>query len=100
MNERLEVILNDLPYSIRHSGELEDLKEYTREQTERAQELEQKVRVDSELFDKQVQQNKRYRERFREILTEEYGSEGLDAERELERVCEIALEALEEETDE
>ena len=32
------------------------------EQAERVQELEQKVRVDSELFDKQVQQNKRYRE--------------------------------------
>ena len=31
------------------------------EQAERVKELEQKVRVDSELFDKQVQQNKRYR---------------------------------------
>ena len=30
------------------------------EQAERVQELEQKVRVDSELFDKQVKQNKRY----------------------------------------
>ena len=31
------------------------------EQAELVKELEQKVRVDSELFDKQVQQNKRYR---------------------------------------
>src|SRR5699024_5004453 len=35
--------------------------EYLYEQAERVKELEQKVRVDSELFDKQVQQNKRYR---------------------------------------
>lgn len=32
------------------------------EQAERVQELEQKIRVDSELFEKQVQQNKRYLE--------------------------------------
>ena len=46
--ERLEEILNDLPGSIRHSGELEDLKEYSRSLAERVGELEQ--------------QNKRYRE--------------------------------------
>ena len=38
------------------------------EQAERVQELEQKVRVDSELFDKQVKQNKRYREAINEAL--------------------------------
>ena len=35
---------------------------YLIEQDERVVELERKVRVDSELFDKQVKQNKRYRE--------------------------------------
>ena len=40
---------------------LDDM-EWLIEQAERVKELEQKVRVDSELFDKQVQQNKRYRE--------------------------------------
>ena len=39
---------------------LDDM-EWLIEQAERVKELEQKVRVDSELFDKQVQQNKRYR---------------------------------------
>ena len=39
------------------------------EQAERVDELERKVRVDSELFDKQVQQNKRYREALKEIAT-------------------------------
>lgn len=37
--ERLEEIINDLPYSVRHSGEIEQLKYYTREQAERAEEL-------------------------------------------------------------
>lgn len=50
---------------------------------------------DGEYINRLEQQNKRYREKFKEILTEEYGSEGLDAERELERVCDIAIEALE-----
>ena len=40
---------------------LDDM-EWLIEQADRVKELEQKVRVDSELFDKQVQQNKRYRE--------------------------------------
>ena len=35
---------------------------YLIEQAELVDELERKVRVDSELFDKQVKQNKRYRE--------------------------------------
>ena len=39
---------------------LDDM-EWLVEQAERVGELERKVRVDSELFDKQVQQNKRYR---------------------------------------
>ncbi len=33
MSERLEEIINDLPYSVRHSGELEVLIEYTRSQS-------------------------------------------------------------------
>lgn len=45
----------------------EDYK-YLREQAERVQELEQKIRVDSELFEMQVQQNKRYREAIEETL--------------------------------
>lgn len=38
--ERLEELLDDLPYTIRHSGELEPLKQFAREQAERIQELE------------------------------------------------------------
>src|SRR5690625_5233679 len=33
VNERLEEIINDLPYSVRHSGELEVLIEYARDQS-------------------------------------------------------------------
>ena len=63
MTEQLEKILNDLPYSIRHSGEIEELKEFAREQAQRAEELEKKV--------------KRYEQKFDEILelgwTENFG---------------------------
>lgn len=41
--ERLEDIISDLPYSFRHSGEIEQLKYYAREQAERSQELEKEL---------------------------------------------------------
>lgn len=41
---------------------------YLIEQAERVQELEKKIRVDSELFEKQVQINKRYREAIKKAM--------------------------------
>lgn len=58
--ERLEELLNDLPSSIRHSGELEPLKQFMREQAKRVQELEcLEMRMEKHKYKKQ---NKRYRE--------------------------------------
>lgn len=67
--ERNKHMGNDNDYSnadqyvheLSDKGHIDWLVDYAKEQAERVKELEQKVRVDSELFDKQVQQNKRYR---------------------------------------
>lgn len=72
--ERLEEMLDDLPYSIRHSGESEPLKQFAREQAERVQELEDDYKVRQveyleEHIDRLEQQNKRYREALEEIAT-------------------------------
>ena len=40
-------------------------------------------------------QNKRYREALEEILNADWNSEGLDAERELDKVTDVAFKALE-----
>lgn len=48
MTEQLKKILNDLPYSIRHSGEIEELKEFAKEQAERVEELESKINAYNE----------------------------------------------------
>jgi len=59
--ERLEELLNDLPHSIRYSGELEPLKQFVREQVERYDEC----RLDAmELHE----ENKRYRERVAQLI--------------------------------
>ena len=78
MTERLEEILNDLPSSIRHSGELESLKKYAREQVERARELEETnkknywIAADFKFENLQLeQQNKRYREALEFYADEE-----------------------------
>src|SRR5699024_2445594 len=76
MNERLEDIINDLPYSIRHEGNVEALIDYAKEQAERVEELERelerikvKYRVTKESHyncskstSELEQQNERYRE--------------------------------------
>ena len=64
MSERLEEIKAQYHLLTRNGYDLGAWDEpfsWLIEQAERVKELEQKVRVDSELFDKQVQQNKRYR---------------------------------------
>src|SRR5690625_5023960 len=67
--ERLEELLDDLPYSIRHSGELDPLKQFAREQAERVRELEETnkknywIAADFKFENLLLeQQNKRYRE--------------------------------------
>ena len=65
--ERLEEIKEQVKYL--QGDFLRDDLGWLIEQAERVDELERKVRVDSELFDKQVQQNKRYREALKEIAT-------------------------------
>lgn len=46
------------------------LYKYAKEQTDHVEELEKKLRVDNELFEKQVQQNKRYRDHLKYMLDE------------------------------
>src|SRR5699024_4696879 len=79
MNERFEDIINDLPYSIRHEGNVEALIDYAKEQAERVEELERelerikvKYRVTKESHyncskstSELEQQNERYREALR-----------------------------------
>lgn len=62
--ERLEELLNDLPYTIRHSGELEPLKQFAREQSEQVQELEDIIYKDERqaVLEGMYEENKRYRE--------------------------------------
>ena len=61
-DDKLQEIIELLPYSIRYSGEIEELLDYAKEQAERVQELEDKlarIRFVNNDYDKQ---NKRYRE--------------------------------------
>lgn len=69
--ERLEELLDDLPYSIRHSGELEPLKQFAREQAERVQELERQQKKNDDYTWKLLMDIKRYREALEEIKKEE-----------------------------
>lgn len=66
--ERLEEIIDDMPYSIRYSGELEPLIDYVKEQAERVQELEEHLQMSNQYVKKEreintrlKEQNKRYR---------------------------------------
>ncbi len=64
--ERLEELLDDLAYIVIHSGKLEPLKQFAREQAERVQELER--------------QNKRYREAIKGAIGKfnyDYHQEGM-----------------------
>jgi len=62
--------------------------------SECVEELEQKVRVDSELFDKQVQQNKRYREAINYVVNTKV-NQYASAENILEDIRFVLNEALE-----
>jgi uncharacterized tellurite resistance protein B-like protein len=65
------------------------------QQAERAQKNAQDLEdMDRQLYSEQ-QQNKRYKQALEEILNADCNLEGLDAERELDRVTDIALKALE-----
>ena len=68
-DDKLQEIIELLPYSIRYSGEIEELLDYAKEQAERVQELEELIEdyktVNKELHDRRKKlrkQNKRYRE--------------------------------------
>lgn len=61
--EQLEKLLNDLPHSIRYSGELEALKQFAREQAGRVQELEDIIYQDERqaVLEELYEENRRYR---------------------------------------
>jgi|SRR5699024_2503677 len=110
VDKRLEEIINNLPYSIKHEGNAEKLIEYAKEQAERVQELEEKHKeyvsfiesnnynMDIE-FEKLYKQNKRYREALEEIVHQENLKEtnvfGYDHEDISSYVEEVARKALE-----
>ena len=58
--ERLEEIINNLPYSIRHEGNTEKLIKYAKEQAERVQELEKKIEKESRVRKYLRNKNKLY----------------------------------------
>src|SRR5699024_2730148 len=97
--ERLNKILDDLPYSIRYSGDIEPLKKYAKEQAERVQELEVR-HYKQELIDEHIerleQQNKRYREVIEKAFYKLYGAGKLPLEG--FETIEILDEALESES--
>ena len=82
--ERLEELLDDLPYSIRHSGELEPLKQFAREQAERVSK--QETRINNLTFDLAVSraQNKRYRGVLEEIARGRFPGASYKARKALE----------------
>lgn len=95
MNEQLQDIVNDLPYSIRHNGSLEELIEYTKGQAERAQELEGFYK---DMLDEATilnEQNKRYRETLEKIAHVKNGFNPLaiEARITIEAVDRLALES-------
>lgn len=103
MTERLEEILNDLPISIRHSGELESLKKYAREQAERVRELENENRIlrtvaesNKYIGEQYLEQNKRYREALNSIMTLwKYSEDRTDFEWLAHKMSDEARKALE-----
>ena len=62
MNSELEEVINDLPYSIRYSGEVENLIEYAKEQAERVQRLENQQKKNDDYTWKLLMYIKHYRE--------------------------------------
>lgn len=110
MSERLEEIMNDLPYSIRHEGSVEALIEYAKEQAERVQGLEERgveiikinqhemkyrARVETRNIELE-QQNKRYREYLVEAKSE-LTILSLPMESQIRNTLEVLNEALAEE---
>ena len=91
--ERLEELLSDLPTSIRHSGELEPLKQFGKEQAERVQELEQQQLKNDDYTWKLLMEIKRYRDVIEIAIHNMKGCSDLGtvfALNELERVLEGA----------
>ena len=84
MNERLEDIINDLPYSIRHEGNVEALIDYAKEQDERVEELEREL--------------ERIKVKYRVTKESHYNCSKSTSE--LEQQNELYREALEKLTDE
>ena len=81
MTERLEKLIDELPYSIRYEGNTERLIEFAEEQAERVEELQDEVnrlkdleeglrlniKIKQEGIDFLKQENERYREVLEEI---------------------------------
>lgn len=79
-----------------------DLVDWLVEQAERVQELEEDLTKYRNGFEFQLlinnsikKQNKRYKRALEEISNADWNSEGLDAERELDKVTDVAFKALE-----
>ena len=80
MNERLEDIIKDLPYSIRHEGNVEALIEFAKGQAEqvrklevRVQELIEGINFNNEEYGKVEVENERYREFLEDMYNHAYG---------------------------
>lgn len=73
-DDKLQEIIELLPYSIRYSGEIEELLDYAREQAERVDELEEKLhfcemtKLSMDSVEKYTEQIKSKNKRYREAL--------------------------------
>lgn len=65
------------------------------QQAERVEELEKSHLETKELLYSTISENKRYKQALEEISNADWNSEGLDAERELDKVTDVAFKALE-----
>ncbi|HSH24218.1 MAG TPA: hypothetical protein VLA13_01570 [Massilibacterium sp.] len=77
-DDKLQEIIELLPYSIRYTGEIEELLDYAREQAERVQELEEaiadyayEIGKRKRALNKKNEQNKRYREAIDYVMKSE-----------------------------
>lgn len=97
--DSLEEIINDLPYSIRYSGEIEPLKEHSRKQAERVEKLEENAQDLREALGRRQEQIKRYREALLELNTDAINSIKMETELSSVFVKNIIDEALEDESE-
>lgn len=99
---RMEAVIKDIEWLIQQAErvqelelEVNDWKDEVSKWNKYFQESEESHLETKELLKSIVNQNKRYKQALEEILNTDCNLEGLDAERELDRVTDIALKALE-----